>query len=121
MSEREVKADVAVWPINITITGNDLPTLRNEVETQKTAVSQFFSSQGFTPEEFTVGTTNISDAKADLYNPNLQSRTFRYIVKSEFTVRTSDIDKLQKALSESLDLVSKGILIGSKNEWRPIE
>ena len=46
---------------------------------------------------------------------------FRYLAKSEFTVRTKDIKKLQKALAESLNLMSAGIVLGSKNEWRPIE
>jgi len=36
-------------------------------------------------------------------------------------VRTTDIPKLQKALTASPELLSKGILLGSKNSWRPIE
>jgi hypothetical protein len=36
-------------------------------------------------------------------------------------VRTTDIEKLQKALTASPVLLSKGILLGSKNSWRPIE
>lgn len=34
LSEREVKADLAVWPINITLTGNELKTLKNEIDKQ---------------------------------------------------------------------------------------
>ena len=30
-------------------------------------------------------------------------------------------EMVELALSESLELISKGILLGSKNEWRPIE
>ena len=33
-----------------------------------------------------------------------------FISNSDFTVRTTNIDKLQKALSQSLELLSKGIL-----------
>ena len=81
----------------------------------------FFIAQGFEKNELTKGSTNISDVRADIYNPNSRNNEFRYLAKSEFTVRTNDIDKLQKALSESLKLMSKGILLGSKNTWRPIE
>jgi hypothetical protein len=35
-------------------------------------------------------------------------------------VRTNNITLLKTALSESLELISKGILIESKNTWRPI-
>lgn len=121
LSEREVDADLAVWPINITITGNNLVDLQNEIESQNKQVYNFFVTQGFTKDELTQGSTNISDARADIYNSNYQNNGFRYIAKSEFTVRTSDIDKLQETLSASLELMSKGILLGSKNTWRPIE
>ena len=121
LSEREVKADLAVWPINITLTGNDLKTLKSEIEKQNDAVYNFFISQGFEKSELTKGSTNISDARADQYNPNVQNREFRYLAKSEFTIRTGDINLLQNALSESLELISNGILLGSKNAWRPIE
>jgi len=121
LSEREVNADLAVWPINITLTANDLKSLKSNIETQNDEVYEFFISQGFDKSELTKGSTNISDVRADTYNANFQNNEFRYIAKSEFTVRTKDINKLQNALSESLELMSKGILLGSKNTWRPIE
>lgn len=121
LSEREVNADLAVWPINITLTGNDLNTLKRDIETQNSEVYNFFIAQGFDKNELTKGSTNINDVRADIYNSNFQNNTFRYLAKSEFTVRTNNIGKLQKALSESLELMSKGIILGSKNTWRPIE
>lgn len=121
LSEREVVADLAVWPINITLTGNDLKTLQKDIEIQNSEVYNFFVAQGFNQDELTKGSTNINDVRADIYNSNFQNNVFRYLAKSEFTVRTNDIDKLQKALPKSLELMSKGILLGSKNTWRPIE
>ena len=120
LSEREVQADLAVWPINAVLTGNDLKILKNSIENQNDQVYQFFLEQGFNDEELTRGMVNITDARSNLYNNN-QYTGFRYLSKSEFTVRTKDIKKLQNALSESLNLMSKGIVLGSKNEWRPIE
>ncbi len=121
LSEREVNADLAVWPINITLTANDLNALKSNIEKQNDEVYDFFIAHGFEKDELTKGSTNISDLRADMYNANARNNEFRYLAKSEFTVRTNDIDKLQKALSESLSLMSKGILLGSKNTWRPIE
>ena len=121
LSEREVEADLAVWPINAVLTGNDLKTLKANIENQNKQVYQFFLDQGFNDDELTRGMVNITDARSNLYNNNTQNTGFRYLSKSDFTVRTKDIKKLQKALSESLNLMSKGIVLGSKNEWRPIE
>lgn len=121
LSEKEVMADLAVWPIQITLTGNDLKALKSDIEKQKAEVQQFFTDQGFDEHELTIGSTNIEDARAQLYGGNSDGRAYRYVVKTEFTVRTGDIEKLQTALTESLSLISKGVLIGSKNTWRPIE
>jgi hypothetical protein len=121
LSEREVFANLAVWPMNITLTGNDLRSLRSEIEIQNKEVYDFFTGLGFGSEEITKGMVNISDTRANEYDANYQNRDYRYIAKSELTVRTSDIEKLKQALVESPELISKGILLGSKNTWRPIE
>lgn len=121
LSEREVEADLAVWHIQITLTGNDLKQLKADIELQKQEVQQFFVEQGFGEKELSTGSTNIDDARAQMYGGNMQNRQYRYIVKTEFTVRTDNIDRLQTALTESLSLISKGIVIGSKNTWRPVE
>ena len=82
--------------------------------------SNTITKQGFSEEELTRGATNISDAQANIYNNNTTS-PYRYLAVSEFTVRTGDVDKLKKSLTESLTLMSKGVILGSKNTWRPIE
>jgi len=121
LSEREVAADLAVWPINIILTGNDLEELRGRIEEQNQTVSTFFSQQGFSAEEMTRGPVNISDVQANPYNSGATNNRYRYMAKSEFTLRTTDVPKLQTALTESLNLLSRGIVMGSKNEWAPIE
>ena len=121
LAEREVTADLAVWPIQISLTGNNLENLRSDIERQKNEVFRFFETQGFNSEEISSGITNIQDARADRYNREAQFMKNPYMAVSEFTIRTSDIDKLQNALTESLQLASKGILLGSKNTWEPIE
>jgi hypothetical protein len=121
LSEREVNADLAVWPIQITLTGNDLASLKTSVELQNQQVYRFFQDQGFSDQEITRGLTNIQDAHANFYNSNAINSEYRYVAVSEFTVRTGDIEKLQQALTESLGLMSQGIILGSKNSWKPIE
>ena len=121
LSEREVPADLAVWPMTIALAGNNLNSLERDIEVQNREVYQFFVDQGFNEEEITRGVLNITDAYANLYGSPGQRPEYRYQGNSEFTVRTTDIEKLQKALTASPELLSKGILLGSKNSWRPIE
>lgn len=121
LSEKQVNADLAIWPISITIAGNDLNAIKNNLEKQNNEIKNFFLKEGFTEKELNRGTTNINDSKAVLYGGDNQNREFRYIASTDFTVRTGEIPKLQKALTNSLELISKGILISSKNTWQPIQ
>ena len=119
LSEREVKANLAVWPMEITITDNNLTSLNKEIERQKKIVLNFFKQKGFTDAEINAGVSNITDAKANLYGNNKQN--FRYLSRTEITLRTTDIAKIKAAQKESINLASQGILINSKNTWRPVE
>lgn len=120
LSEREVKANLAVWPMQITITDNNLTSLNQKIEFQKKKVANFFTSKGFTNKELNIGVSNITDTKANLYNSN-PKQNFRYLAKTEITLRTTDINKIKNAQKESINLASEGILINSKNQWRPVE
>lgn len=120
LAEREVEADLGVWPIQVTLASNDLAELKRRLDEQKKLVSKFFTDQGFDPTEFSSGPINIQDGQANIYGGNDNAR-YRYIAQMEFTARTSDLKKLQTALTESLELISQGILIGSRDTWRPIE
>lgn len=120
LSEREVKANLAVWPMQVTITDNNLASLNNKIELQKKKVFNFFTSKGFTNKELNIGISNITDTKANIYNNN-PKQNFRYLAKTEITLRTSDIQKIKNAQKESINLASEGILINSKNQWRPVE
>jgi hypothetical protein len=121
LAEREVAADLAVWPLQISLAGNDLSSLKENIEAQKATVHAFFLDQGFTEDDLIAGLTNIQDLKADAYRNQSQYLEFRYIANTDFTIRTTDIEKLREALSESLELISEGIVIDSKDNWRPIQ
>ena len=51
LSEREVGADLAVWPINITLTANDLQSLKSAIDRQNNEVYNFFITKGFDKNE----------------------------------------------------------------------
>jgi hypothetical protein len=121
LSERQVEADLAVWPISITLMGNDLVSLKAEIDRQSSEVRAFFKTLGFSNEEFRIGSANITDVRANLYGSDNPNREFHFIANADFTLRSAEIFKVQGALSKSLGLISKGILMSSKNSWRPIE
>ena len=120
LAEREVNADLAVWPLELNLANNNLNALNEELNSQKSRVNTFFKELGFTDDEISMGISSIIDRQASEYSNN-QNFNLRFFGKAEITLRTTDLDKIQLALERSLMLTSEGILIKSKNGWRPIE
>lgn len=120
LAEKEVEADLAVWPMELNLAGNELNQLNAKLENQKSRVYQFFKDLGFEEEEINIGVSSIVDRLANEYS-SPKDIHLRFFGKAEITLRTNDLQKMQKALEKSLSLSSEGILIKSKNNWRPID
>ncbi|HSG68354.1 MAG TPA: SIMPL domain-containing protein [Bacteroidales bacterium] len=121
LSEREVMADLAIWPVEITIASNDLKQLEEDLLRQTGTIQGFLEDQGFSEEEITIGSPNIQDTRANLYGGNSSGSQYRYVAGRDITIRTSDIKKLHETLEQIPSLISKGIIMGSKNYWQQIE
>lgn len=121
LAEREVPADLAVWPLQIRYAGNNLASLQQTLTRAQKDLQRFFADQGFSGEEISKGMTNIVDSNADPYRSANQPPVNRYTATADFTLRTSDIKKLEGAVSASPTLIEKGIIVTSKNMWMPIE
>lgn len=119
LATRQVDADIAVWPMEISLSGNDLNLLYTDIQNQKEAVKSFFLDLGFNSTQVNVGATNVIDKRLNLYDS--EQKGDRYLLSAELTVRTGDIPLIQKAQTELIDLIGEGILVTSKNQWAPIE
>lgn len=120
LAEKEVEANLAVWPMQITLSSNNLNELQGQLERQTGDLVAFFSKNGFDESELTIGAPNIQDAQAQLYG-NQSGGPYRYIAQTDITIRTSDLPKLQRANQKLPSLIGQGIVIGSKNQWQPID
>lgn len=119
LAEKEVQADLAVWPMQITLSSNELNELQGQLEQQTSKVIEFFKKNGFNEQELSVGSPNIQDTQAQMYGGQYSS-PYRYIAQTDISVRTSDLDKLHKANQKIPSLIGQGIVLGSKNQWQPI-
>ncbi|MCU1323682.1 MAG: hypothetical protein JWM43_3331 [Acidobacteriaceae bacterium] len=108
--ERTVKSDTAIWPVSFKEAGSDLPQVFAKSEEDKQAVLKFFSSQGVTPQEISVGQIQVTDKLANEYGGNNAGP--RYIVQQTVTVASGDVDKIAKAGQKTAELVQAGIVVG---------
>ena len=117
LAEREVPADVVIWPLQLSAASNDLNELVAELERQQAVVTKFLTDAGFDAEEISFKAPTITDKQAQAYANNQQR--FRYLGRSVLTVYSRDIDAALAAERRLLELGREGVSIAQDNyEYR---
>ena len=116
LAEREVNADMAIWPVTFKDVGNDLIELQKLVETRRNVITDFLIEKGFSIENISYSAPKITDAQADYYGNNKPS--FRYRIQSTVTLSTSNVQLVKESMEASGELVSKGIVLADNWENR---
>ncbi len=113
LSEREVAADMAVWPLTFNVGSNTLAELQAQVAGKTGEVSKFLLAHGLEESDFTVQAANITDTTTNVYM-NHDAQSFKYIAKQTVLIRSSKIEQVKSALSDSLQLAGKGIAVAQE-------
>ncbi|HEX4870754.1 MAG TPA: SIMPL domain-containing protein [Nevskiaceae bacterium] len=114
LSEREVPADVAVWPILYTRADADLGALYRQLEADSTAIQTFLAGRGFEPGEITVAPPAVTDKLAQSYGggENIQ---LRYSASQTITVYTGKIEAVRGSQIALAELGKRGIAFGGND------
>ncbi|MEW6489686.1 MAG: SIMPL domain-containing protein [Thermodesulfobacteriota bacterium] len=114
-AEREVPANLALWPIVFSVTANDLGTLQRQVD-EGTAKIRAFLGPAFGPEEISAGAPRITDREAQgMISPERPGP--RYVAEAVVTVRTSKIGAVRETLARSGELVGRGVALIRSYEY----
>ncbi len=117
LSEREVPADVAIWPLQFNIADNQLDSLVKRIEQQTQAVVSFLKARGFTDAELTLKPPTITDKQAQSYDN--QNVKYRYLAQAVVTVYTDQIEQVLNASKDLLELGKTGVVFSQDNyEYR---
>ena len=119
LSAMEVKADLAFWKIKFKTTGNDLNLLQQKMASDSLAIQKFLKEQGFSDSEISVERLNTDDLKTNPYRSS-EVNDSRYILDQTITVRTTQVDKVETALSQTGTLVSQGIILDNQEYSSPV-
>lgn len=106
LAERTVKANQVTWPVQYTITGDDLPALYQQCTDKNKIVLDFLTSNGIPASEISVNPPNIDDISANAWNDKAR---FKYSLTSTMTVLTTQVDKVRELLNRQGELLNQGI------------
>lgn len=116
LSEREVKADLALWALRFVVTGNDLATTQADVKRNADIVNGFLKSHGFADEEIELQAPQVTDRLAQMYSSG--EFNTRFIIAQQIVLRTADVDKVAVANRDTSVLVEQGVVLS--NEYGPV-
>ncbi|MDX9834865.1 MAG: SIMPL domain-containing protein [Desulfobulbus sp.] len=119
LAEREVAADVAVWPIRFSEAANDLTALYTTLQRKNELVVDFLVRAGFPREEITAAAPAIIDRQAQSYS-DANRAEYRYVGTSTLTVYSGQVDRVRGAMRDLVELGKQGIaLSGEEYGGRP--
>jgi len=113
LAEKEVPADIAVWPIHFTAANNDLAALYAKLEGDTKQIVEFLKANGFDKTEITVSAPAITDKLANEYG-NTGNVQLRYTARQVVTVYSPKIDLVRSGANKLSELGKKGIAFGGE-------
>lgn len=117
-SEREVKANLAVWTIKTRITTNDIAAGSRQIEIDKNKITGFLIQKGIKENEIFQQDLKVVDKMAREYGDN-NIGEFRYIIENSILVRSSNVDTVQAVKRMTDELLKMGVVISNVNEYMP--
>ncbi|GAB2683857.1 SIMPL domain-containing protein [Aliiglaciecola sp. 3_MG-2023] len=114
LSEHEVPADTAIWPIQYSVISDDLAGLYQQLESQQQVVEQFLLENDFSEDEISASTPTINDKKAQNYG-NYNANDIRFTATQTFTVYSEKIDSVLQAQTKLLELGKRGLVLNGNS------
>jgi hypothetical protein len=115
LAERELPANLALWPIVFSVTANELGDLQQRADQAVAKVRAFLASD-FPAEQISVSAPRVQDREAQGVTGDGR-RLDRYTAEVTVTVRTDRIAVAKKAIERSGELVKQGVAVIRSYEY----
>ena len=103
LAERDVTADLATLTISYSANATELASAQAKVRADTQAIEGFFETLGFPDEALQPTGANVSSYT----NRGVTT----YTVRQRLALRTTDIERAQRAVARQFDLVGRGVLL----------
>ncbi|MCK8067165.1 SIMPL domain-containing protein [Cobetia amphilecti] len=116
LAEREVKADLALWPLHFSVNANQLTGLHEALANDERKIRAFLTARGFPADQVSVTSPQVTDLYANSYNA--QRPDERYRAEATVLVRSPKVDLVKQSASLTGELVREGILLSADYAYR---
>lgn len=114
VSEKEVKADLVIWPLQVVGADNDLAAANAKVASNVAGVRQFLARHGIDTSQVQLTGFNVSDAYAMQMSEDRKPAN-RYVIRQTMMVRSNEPDRVLATSQQVSELATIGVAISSGN------
>ena len=114
LAEKEVPANIAIWPIKFDEVSNDINLLYKTIPQKTKIVIAFLKENGFTDDEISTSIPNIEDRQVQGYY-DVDKIKFRYTSSTIVTVYTEKIKNVLSAMDKIIELGKRDVTISGRN------
>jgi uncharacterized protein len=118
VAEREVRADIAIWPLHVNGADNSLTAAHGKLTASITGVKEFLAQNGIDTTQVQLTGFSVSDALAQQYGPDRPPAN-RFVIRQTLLVRSTTPDQVLTASQRVGELAAIGVTVssGSGGEW----
>ncbi|MDX6749720.1 SIMPL domain-containing protein [Geminicoccaceae bacterium 1502E] len=111
LAEREVRSDLALWPLRFVATGNELATVERQIAIDGRKVRGFLERQGIPAASIEVSRLEVTDLIAQAWRQGPVDE--RFIVAQTLMVRSSEVELVETAHQAIAELIAEGVVLSS--------
>jgi hypothetical protein len=113
LAEREVVADIALWPLHFVATHDDLGQAQVKIQRGKEAILAFLQRHGIESSQVELQGLEVTDVLANPYRGGGPVES-RYIIRQSLMVRSTDPERIESASQDIGQLVEAGVILSSE-------
>jgi hypothetical protein len=118
VAEREVKSDLALWPIRLAVTDDNLSLAQSRINQNVAKVVAFLRASGIDSTEVELQGLRVTDVLANQFNPPSRAGN-RFIIQQTVMVRSDNPERVRTTSQKVGELVNTGVVLSSGQEWGP--
>ena len=116
VSEREVRANLALWPLRIVATDNDLARAQARIATSVQEIRRFLARNRVDTAGVELQGYEVNDAYANQFRSSGEVGN-RYVIRQTVMVRSEQPDVVLAASQRVGELVDAGVVLSSGGEY----
>jgi len=116
-SEKEVKADLAIWNIQVKVAYAHLNDGNKILLENRKQIIQFLIAKGIPKNEISVSDLTVIDLQTNEYQNNFKADA-RFIINEKIQVRSSQVELVRDISRMTDELLAAGVALSTKNDWQ---